>query len=52
MPAALATVGYRGRLCLEWEKHWFPDVPGLPEALRHTAGLLERAVPLLPRTTP
>ncbi|MFF9453601.1 sugar phosphate isomerase/epimerase family protein [Streptomyces flaveolus] len=51
VPAALAAVGYRGWLCLEWEKRWFPDAPGLPEALRHAAGVLERTVPLLPHTT-
>jgi sugar phosphate isomerase/epimerase len=52
VPAALAAGGYRGWLCLEWEKRWFPDAPGLPEALRHAAGLLERTAPPLPHTTP
>ncbi|MGW0811654.1 sugar phosphate isomerase/epimerase family protein [Streptomyces viridiviolaceus] len=52
VPAALAAIGCRGWLCLEWEKHWFPDAPGLLEALRHAAGRLEPAAPLLPHTTP
>lgn len=37
VPAALAAVGYRGWLCLEWEKRWFPEAPPLSEALRYAA---------------
>ncbi|MFJ3669685.1 sugar phosphate isomerase/epimerase family protein [Streptomyces sp. NPDC090106] len=37
LPGALAAVGYRGWLCLEWEKRWFPRAPALTEALRYAA---------------
>ncbi|OIJ66039.1 sugar phosphate isomerase/epimerase family protein [Streptomyces mangrovisoli] len=37
LPAALTAVGYRGWLCLEWEKRWFPEAPALSEALRYAA---------------
>ncbi|MFE0677816.1 sugar phosphate isomerase/epimerase family protein [Streptomyces sp. NPDC058867] len=37
LPAALAAVDYRGWLCLEWEKRWFPQAPELSEALRYAA---------------
>lgn len=33
--AALAAADYRGWLCLEWEKRWFPQAPALSEALRY-----------------
>ncbi|MFI1092413.1 sugar phosphate isomerase/epimerase family protein [Streptomyces sp. NPDC020917] len=36
--AALAAEDYRGWLCLEWEKRWFPQAPALSEALRHAFG--------------
>ncbi|GJF25877.1 hypothetical protein SHO565_64410 [Streptomyces sp. HO565] len=52
VPTALASVGYRGWFCLAGEKRWLPDAPGLPEALRHAAGLLERTAPPLPHTIP
>ncbi|MFJ4833002.1 sugar phosphate isomerase/epimerase family protein [Streptomyces sp. NPDC088747] len=40
VPAALTAVGYRAHLSLEWEKRWYPEIPGLPQALAHTARAL------------
>ncbi len=44
--SALHAAGYRGYLCLEWEKLWHPDLPepevALPQAARYLSDLLAK----------